>query len=74
MLDLFTGHSTWTLVECTMDVIYRRWKVGVCNSATDGAVKVIVENYYSSETVEHKIMFTLCNDEVSKKLSNCHKV
>ena len=37
-------------------------------------VKVIVENYYSSETVEQKVMFTLYNDEVSKKLSNRRKV
>ena len=34
----------------------------------------IVENFYSSQTVEQKVMFTLCNDEVSKKLSNRHKV
>ena len=41
---------------------------------SDFAVICIVENYYSRETVEQKVMFTLSNDEVSKKLSNCHKV
>ena len=46
----------------------------VCLLVLSKATINIVENYYSRETVEQNVMFTLYNDEVAKKLLNHCKV